>query len=126
MLGGGPQGTLLALFLFLVLINSSGYPKSEKITGKMLTDPLKLKKACDTIQLKYIDDASFGEAINLKNVLKKVPDSDIVRPVNFHQRTHHTLPGHLSKVQWVLNKLESDSSLKRNENQYKEMQCYAF
>jgi hypothetical protein len=34
--GGGPQGTKLGLFLFLILINAAGYPHLEKLLGQGL------------------------------------------------------------------------------------------
>ena len=35
--GGGPQGTKLGLFLFLILINTAGYQKIEKNAGLEIT-----------------------------------------------------------------------------------------
>ena len=34
--GGGPQGTRLGLFLFLILVNAAGFPHLEKYLGKKI------------------------------------------------------------------------------------------
>ena len=38
--GGGPQGTRLGLFLFLILINAAGFGILQKHTGEHITKPL--------------------------------------------------------------------------------------
>ena len=42
--GGGPQGTRLGLFLFLILINAAGCPHLEKYLGKKITQHMLVKK----------------------------------------------------------------------------------
>ena len=62
--GGGPQGTLLGLLLFLVLINYCGYESDINI-GQQIT----CKKAMfspKTFHAKYVDDLTIAEAFNLK------------------------------------------------------------
>ena len=58
--GGGPQGTVLALLLFIVLINEIGCPNCYK-----RTDCLR------EIHLKFVDDLTIAQAVDLK-----VPDVD--------------------------------------------------
>ena len=36
--GGGPQGTIFGLFIFLILINSAGYQNLEKNIGHKITE----------------------------------------------------------------------------------------
>ena len=35
--GGGPQGTVLGMLLFLVLINSAGFPEADRTIGTRAT-----------------------------------------------------------------------------------------
>ena len=71
--GGGAQGTILGLFLFLILINAAGIKEKITNTGEIITQPMKFKKPMKQIHLKYIDS-----------------DSNITRPVSYHNRTENT------------------------------------
>ena len=51
--GGGPQGTILGMFLFLILINAAGLKEKIKDTGRIITQPLKNRKPMDKIHLVY-------------------------------------------------------------------------
>ena len=89
--GGGPQGTLLGLFLFLVLINDAGFEGQENNAGEVLTSKRNMKKV-NRIHLKYVDDMSIAEAVNLPEKLISLPDSERVLPDMYHARTGHVLP----------------------------------
>ena len=87
--GGGPQGTLLGLLLFLVLINDVGFENQLNNTGEMASSKQNMKEA-NKIHLKYVDDLLLAEAIDLK--AKLVPsESDRPQPDCFHARTGHKL-----------------------------------
>jgi hypothetical protein len=66
--GGGPAGTKLGLFLFLVLINGAGYKPNELCTNvaEQMNRPkrLPIKKT----QEKYVDDMTQCVAVNLKKL----------------------------------------------------------
>ena len=42
--GGGPQGTLLGLFLFLILVNDLGFVGQTNNTGELITARKKIKE----------------------------------------------------------------------------------
>ena len=50
--GGGPQGTLLGFFLFLVLVNDSGFMGQTNSKGELITARKKIKEL-NTIHLKF-------------------------------------------------------------------------
>ena len=112
--GGGPQGTLLGLFLFLILINDCGFQGQENKTGELLTTKRNMKKM-NEIHLKYVDDLSLAETINLPVKLETIPDSERPLPDVFRARTGHVLPISRSVVYNQL--LETERYAKENHMQ---------
>ena len=82
---GAPQGTLLGLLLFLVLINDAGFEGLTNNTGELLTCRRTLQEV-NKIHLKYVDDMTFAESINLTEKLSEVPSEDRSLPDPFHAR----------------------------------------
>ena len=95
--GGGPQGTLLGLFLFLILINDVGFDDQDRNVGETITCKKRLKKV-NEIHLKYVDDLSIAESINIKDQLLSVPLEDRPQPDPYRARTGHMLNNETSKV----------------------------
>ena len=64
--GGSPQGTRLGMFLFLIMINFSGFPFDdiERETGQWITK--QRRKLLNNLHRKYVDDLSFLTSTNLK------------------------------------------------------------
>ena len=60
--------------------------------------------------MKYVDDMTAAEAINLKKQLVKNPNSNPARPLQYHERTEHILPEGQSQVQDLLDQLVSYSA----------------
>ena len=69
MLGGGPQGTLLGLLLFLLLINDAGFDGQVNNVGELLTSRKNLETVIK-IHLKYVDDMTLAESVNLAENLQ--------------------------------------------------------
>ena len=53
--GGGPQGNILGLLIFLVLINDLGFPNQANNVGEIVTCKQRVKEF-NKIHLKYVDD----------------------------------------------------------------------
>ena len=77
-----------------MLINFAGFPAQDISVniGEEITKPKTKRKPMMKTHLKYIDDLSFGAAINLKENLIVNPDPDLPLPLSFHERTRHLLP----------------------------------
>ena len=123
--GGGPQGTLLGLFLFLILINAAGCGHLQEHVGSHITTNLNKRVPMKRMHMKYIDDMSEAFAINLKNCVVPNPDPNPPRPLAYHDRTGHVLPeGSDCPVQSELDKLVqycNESDMKINTSKTKVM-----
>ena len=108
--GGGPQGTLLGLLLFLILINYCGFENVETNIGAIVTNPKK-KFLPSTLHTKYVDDLTLLESFNLQEVL--VPNMDRQLPDNFHARLGQKLLLEKSQVYDQIAKIETYAE--RNE-----------
>ena len=101
--GGGPQGTILGMFFFIVLINPVRFSKAISNIGEMITAPLEKRMPMEELHLKFIDDLTLAEAVNLRENLKL--ESNPTRPVTYHERTGHVLSKESSKIQRKLNEI---------------------
>ena len=122
--GGGPQGTILGLFLFLIQINEAGFKEQDKEIGKRITDCAKKRKEITTGHWKYVDDLTLAEALDLKKCLVSDSENILEKPLAYHDRTNHILPSNISKVQEQLDEIDGYAKInemKINKNKTKVM-----
>ena len=68
--GGGPQGTISGMFIFIILISPINF--SQKLSwGKEITTKMSERKAIKNLHMKFVDDLSLLESVNLKKDLIK-------------------------------------------------------
>ena len=119
--GGGPQGTLLGLLLFLILINSCGFSDQKNNVGDTITNKKKTFKPT-TLHTKFVDDMTIAESFNVKETL--VPNPIRPQPDSYHARLGQKLPAEKSLVYKQLKKIEQyadDNQMKLNFSKTKFM-----
>ena len=99
------QGTRLGLFLFLILINAAGYEHLMESVGQHITKKKNKRTKISNIHLKFVDDMTLGEALNLRECLVPNPEPNQPYPLAYHDRTQHVLPDSSNKMQMQLNRL---------------------
>ena len=75
----------MGLLLFLVLINELGFEGQQNNAGELLTSKSNMINI-NQIHLKYVDDLTLAEAIDLDKLVS-VPASVKPMPDNYHART---------------------------------------
>ena len=105
--GGGPQGTLLGLLLFLILINLCGDQGYGGI-GKEITNPKK-KFTPSSVHAKFVDDMTLAEAFNIAESVLPNPDRPL--PDNYHARLGWKLDPEKSKIYEQIHKISEYSTV---------------
>jgi hypothetical protein len=92
--GGCPQGTGLGMFLFIILINATGFRNRMKNNGQVITSNPNKRKPMKEIHLKFIDDMTTAVSINIKQKQKteakssQTPQIPLYSPLPTHTHTH--------------------------------------
>ena len=112
--GGGPQGTLLIVLLFILQVNFAGAPcvvpatlpkgvaGPEPNPSTVLT-PAPCHTENKTENKKFVDDLTILEVVDLKDNL--IPKDITIGPLNFHERHGLQLPPEKTILQHKLGDL---------------------
>ena len=123
--GGGPQGALLGLLLFLVLVNDVGFDDQSNENGELITCKKRVK-LFNELHLKYVDDLALLEAIDMTTQLHHVPVDSRTQPDTFHERTGHKLLAEHSKVYENLKNTENYAERNKMKINYRKTKLMVF
>ena len=88
-----------------MVIFKSATVKLEKHLGAKVTEKLGKRAPLPNIHMKYVDDLSLAQAINLKECV--IPNPNPTHPLNYHERTNHILPACNYTLQEDLNNISN-------------------
>ena len=122
--GGNPQGTVLGMFLFLILINQAGLENQNRKLGEKLTVAASKRDEIENMHAKYVDDMTIAQSINLKNDLKSDLSKNWTKPPMKRERHELFLPNDKNHIQVQLDRLcnyADENQMKLNKDKTKVM-----
>ena len=122
--GGGPQGTVLGMFLFLILINKAGFEEGNMKLGERLTTAAGKRDEMSKMHAKYVDDMTAAQAIKIKDDLQKDENRFWPKPPMRRERFEQVLPTNKNEIQKQLDdlcKYASENEMKLNSEKTKVM-----
>ena len=84
-----------------MLINDAGFNGQVNNAGELLTSRRNIRNV-NQIHLKFVDDLTLAEAVNLPEKLVTMNMNESPLPDNFHSMTGHSLPAANSAAQQQL------------------------
>ena len=105
--GGGGMGTILELWLFLLSINMAGPPASHNQRHEQIVLPVNKKKQITQQKIKWIDDLTLGQGVDLRINCEQIPEDELTRPLNFHKRTEQRLITEHNLMQAQIDELQT-------------------
>ena len=103
--GGGPQGTVLGMFLFLILINKAGFEEQNLKLGEKLTTAAGRRDEISKMHAKYVDDMTAAQTVQMKTDLEKDENRFWPKPAMKRERFEQTLPAEKNEIQDQLDEL---------------------
>ena len=122
--GGGPQGTVLGMFLFLILINKAGVADQPKRLGERLNAAASKRDEITNMHVKYVDDMTIAQAICLKTELETDSSKTWPKPPMKRERFEQFLPQERNKLQKHLDEVSNyalENEMKLNKEKTKVM-----
>ena len=122
--GGGPQGTVLGMFLFLILINKAGFSDQSKRLGDKLTAAASKRDEITKMHAKYVDDMTTAHVVNLKNDLETNDERVWMKPPMRRERFEKVLPENKNNLQHQMKELCNyaiENEMKLNKDKTKVM-----
>ena len=116
--GGAGQGTLLGMWIFLLSINLAGPSASQVPRSEIITQRQNKKEPIKQNKQKWVDDLSLEQAYNLRTMMEPIEEKDLIRPLNFHERTEMRIASVYDKMQDQINELQvhaRDQNMQINE-----------
>ena len=80
------------------MFNGAGPAASNISIGKKITQPIRKRKPIDRKKVKWVDDVTLCNSVNLKTALAP-EDREVPRPLPYHARTEHRLPREANLMQ---------------------------